>query len=219
MNKKKIYIWISLLFMYYNISGQFTGGNQDGYAHSSFISSTTISQGGSSDGYDFSISNSLKSFSRGAVGDGYDHVYNTSSESFSLGGPNDGYDQFDFFPSFIWSGSISTDWNTNANWNMNAKPGIRSMVIIPANANFFPRLQNGLLSIGKVNAPATFTCASLQINPNAEVFLEFNGAIENYGVIQIAGRLYFLDQSAHSVMNIFPGVIRILNGGTLKFVN
>lgn len=68
--------------------------------------------------------------------------------------------QTDIEQDFIWSGSLSNDWNNPGNWQNNAVPGAVNNVIIPATADYFPTLSaagtcNNLLMESSESATAS----------------------------------------------------------------
>ncbi|MEP6950127.1 MAG: ice-binding family protein [Ginsengibacter sp.] len=89
----------------------------------------------------------------------------------------------------IWSGGISTDWNTPGNWLGNALPALTCPdVTIPATPTYQPILNSGAFAIQNliIDSGATLTInnAILQIAGtinNSGIFNVFNGSIDMNG--------------------------------------
>ena len=153
----------------------------------------------------------------GGSGDGYSSSSKSAQISISAGGYDDGYADAFFYTDFIWTGTVGTGWNVPSNWNNNVIPTIRSKVIIPSDVPNFPFVNAGLLSIGEIKNPSTYFCRGVEIASGAEMTLRINATLENYSNLTIDGSLFILYSSNAAVKNLENGVIKIQEGGQMRF--
>ena len=86
---------------------------------------------------------------------------------------------FNFATSQTWTGSISTDWNTAANWSTNQVPLISGNVIIPAGTANSPVLSSDV-TINNINMQSgsqlDFGGYTMNIIAVSENYIYFTGA-------------------------------------------
>ncbi|MCE2835381.1 MAG: FG-GAP-like repeat-containing protein, partial [Chitinophagaceae bacterium] len=94
--------------------------------------------------------------------------------------------------SATWNGSVSTNWNTAANWTPNAVPAVGQPVDIPSGLTNYPAL------------PSDRTLTSLSMSSGASLNLSSNNLtltsnLSNAGSISGAGKLILAGRSAQSI--------------------
>jgi hypothetical protein len=90
--------------------------------------------------------------------------------------PDIGADEFS--PSFAWTGSINSDWNTSGNWSWNGVPTAASDILIPA-AAINPVVNEAIGSPAVCNNLTIEAGGILTINPAKA--LTVNGSLTNNG--------------------------------------
>jgi hypothetical protein len=193
----------------------FKGGNEDGYVAADFSNPISIYKGGEMDGYHLAgFTNPINIFS-GAEGDGFDAVDFENTINIFAGGEKDGYARANKFLSFIWTGAVGTGWNVADNWMDGLIPDINSRVVIPANAVNFPAINAGLMSIGQDPNEGDYLCKQILIRKNAEMTFRVNAFLENYGDLEIRGRVFILNSALTALQNLNGAKILIRSGGSL----
>ncbi len=97
-------------------------------------------------------------YSAGAPASARQHIISTYNWTITDGGINS--------LTYTWNGSSNSDWNTAANWNLNAVPTADAEVVI-ANAGTAPI----------ITSSNQITCASLTVNPGASLTINDRGSL------------------------------------------
>ena len=94
--------------------------------------------------------------------------------------------------SATWNGSVSTNWNTAANWTPNAVPAVGQLVDIPSGLTNYPAVPNDRT----ISSLSLASEASLNLNSNT---LTITSNLSNAGGITGAGKLTLAGSSAQSI--------------------
>jgi hypothetical protein len=115
----------------------------------------------------------------------------------------------------IWTGTVSTDWNTPGNWANHVVPTVSDAVHIPTGCVYYPMLTAGL-SINNTNL--AHHCRSLEIAEGAQISSS-NAALSVYGRMVVSGD-YTATNNTNLAQNIFSGgSLQILDDGIVRFGN
>ena len=79
---------------------------------------------------------------------------------------------------YVWSGAVSTDWNTADNWSLHEVPPAGSNILIQAGSARYPVLTSGTTAVGALTIEAG---GSLTVNASA--LLQLAGALQNSGIL------------------------------------
>jgi len=219
---------------FYNQSAYCSGGSSDGYGLSTYLHGSLNVQaiycsGGDKDGYD-QINHTHGPFNVQSIycsagdGDGYGKIYLSQAlfydqSPYCTGGNRDGYAKvalpLDSLGNGIWTGVVSTDWNTPGNWANNVVPTVSDLVYVPTGCVFYPYLMSGL-SINSTSQ--THHCRSLEIQEGAQIST-INAALSVNGRMVVAGD-YTATNNINLAQNILSGgSLQILDDGIVHFGN
>lgn len=178
------------------------GGNEDGFGEAGYFGSTygigIYCKGGNEDGVAWlSMTGLIASsiYCQGGNGDGQDI---TGSTEFILG-------------EGIWTGYVSSNWNSHANWTNSLIPGNDASVAIPAGCIHYPVISNNLA----INNPqwGGVQCRQLDIRSGAS--FTSTGLVQVNGLLNIAGQYQHTNTSPQSFHVSPVGEIVIKQGGAL----
>lgn len=218
----------------YDQSAYCNGGDSGGYDRSyvivgRFYLQSVYCSGGNRDGYGRADTlhgplNDQFVYCSGGDSSGYDREYLGPALFFDQslycsGGIRDGYSRIslplDSLGNGIWTGVVSTDWNTAGNWANNVVPTVNDLVYIPTGCVYYPYLTSGL-SVNDVSQ--SHRCRSLEIQDGAEL-TTLNAPLSAYGRV-IVGGTYTATNSINSAQTVFSGGnLQILNSGIVRFGN
>lgn len=108
----------------------------------------------------------------------------------------------------LWEGTVSTDWNTAANWGFDLVPTSAVDVVIPAGCPNYPVLTNPL---GINTAVYIYDCRSLTVETGGKLTISGGYDLVNYGNITTSGDLIIGDDYygyTGSVFNITADTCR-----------
>ncbi|NCA86629.1 MAG: hypothetical protein EOM83_13850, partial [Clostridia bacterium] len=81
----------------------------------------------------------------------------------------------------LWTGAVSTDWWTSANWDDGNVPNAVTDVVIPATAPYMPTIGGGVASSKSVTINGTLTLGAADLNVAQNVTINGTLAMNNAG--------------------------------------
>jgi len=96
-------------------------------------------------------------------------------------------------PTYTWTGSVSNDWNTAGNWDLNTVPSNTNEVFIPSGTPFAPNLNHTTFTVTDFtqNAGQTLNLGSGNLN--------ITGSFTNNGTIAGSGKVVLNGTSAQTI--------------------
>jgi hypothetical protein len=202
-----------------------SGGISDGLSTSTVSGSMfdrLFTLGGNQDGFilgssGFTTLNTQEYYCQAGIRDGAgsgSYLGNLMRWSFCFGGVGDG--QYTHTSGLllmgygIWTGAVSSLWETAENWKHNTLPTSLSYVTIPAGAPYYPELQ-GALTINHYYG--LYRCKRLDITSGGQLTITGNLIVR--GIFTVAGTLDFISASAEKFTIQPGGSVKVKNGGEI----
>jgi hypothetical protein len=88
---------------------------------------------------------------------------------------------------YVWTGTVSGDWNTPGNWQSGVVPTTATDAVVPAGLVTYPVLNSGPQAVGKLTVAAGAT-----LTLPATATLRVSGDWENNGTSQLLGSVVFV---------------------------
>lgn len=93
-----------------------------------------------------------------------------------------------------WTGTMSSNWNTHANWSDNAVPDTSGLALFPANG-----VINELVLTQPQNMNSVYVANNRNITINANQELNITGVLHNDGIIGGAGSVSFIEANKQTI--------------------